>query len=137
MKMYNSPHALSDYLDTNFECSCGKNHYAALKYVSVGKNTLNDLPDILRGLGKVYPYLICDAITYSIAGSQAMEILKQAGINAKFHQLTHLNFDEATVGELLINKPAECDIAVAVGTGAINDMTRYFSFRLTAEFNKF
>lgn len=63
-----------------------------------------------------------------------MEILKQAGINAKFHQLTHLNFDEATVGELLINKPAECDIAVAVGTGAINDMTRYFSFRLGIPF---
>ena len=60
MKMYETPHALGDYLDTTFECSCGKNHYAALKYVSVGKDAVNDLPRILEGLGKQHPYLICD-----------------------------------------------------------------------------
>lgn len=63
-----------------------------------------------------------------------MEILTQAGISACLHVLTHTEFDEATLGELLIHKPADCDIAVAVGTGAINDMTRFFSFRLGIPF---
>lgn len=134
MKMYETPHSLSDYLDTTFECDCGKEHYAALKYVSVGKDAVNDLPRILEGLGKAHPYLICDEITYKIAGEKAMNILTAAGVDATLHQLTHLGFDEATVGELLINKPADCDIAVAVGTGAINDMTRFFSFRLGIPF---
>ena len=134
MNMYDKPHALGDYLDTTFECSCGRSHYAALKYVSVGENALTDLPRILEGLGKAHPYLICDAITYAIAGEKVMSILEQAGVDATLHQLTHLGFDEATVGELLINKPRGCDIAVAVGTGAINDMTRFFSFRLGIPF---
>lgn len=134
MKMYETPHALGDYLDTTFECSCGKHHYAALKYVSVGKDSVTDLPRILEGLGKKHPYLISDPITYQIAGGKCMEILKAAGIQGTIHQLQHTEFDEATVGELLINKPADRDIAVAVGSGAINDMTRFFSFRLGIPF---
>ena len=134
MKMYETPHALGDYLDTTFECDCGKNHYAALKYVSVDKDSVTDLPRILEGLGKKHPYLISDPITYQIAGGKCMEILKAAGIQGSIHQLQHTEFDEATVGELLISKPAGCDIAVAVGSGAINDMTRFFSFRLGIPF---
>ena len=81
MNMYETPHALSDYLDTAFTCSCGREHYAALKYVSIGKDALADLPRILAGLGKAHPYLICDEITWSIAGEKAMAILAQAGLS--------------------------------------------------------
>ena len=38
------------------------------------------------------------------------------------------------MGELTINMPKDCDLVVAVGTGAINDMTRYFSFKLDRPF---
>ena len=44
MKMYETPHALNDYLDTRFECDCGREHYASLKFVSVRKDALEDLP---------------------------------------------------------------------------------------------
>lgn len=133
-KMYETPHALGDYLDTEFVCSCGKTHYAALKYVSVRAGALADLPVVLQKLGKRHPYLIADSVTYGIAGGRCMEILKSTGIDATLHTLTHTEFDEATLGELVINKPAEVDIAVAVGTGAINDMTRYFSFKFGIPF---
>lgn len=63
-----------------------------------------------------------------------MEILRESGVKAGIHQLVHTKFDEATLGELLINCPADCDIAVAVGSGSINDMTRYFSFKLGLPF---
>lgn len=133
-KMYETPHALGDYLDTEFVCSCGKMHYAALKYVSVRAGALADLPVVLQKLGKRHPYLVADSVTYGIAGGRCMEILKSTGIDATLHTLTHTEFDEATLGELVINKPAEVDIAVAVGTGAINDMTRYFSFKFGIPF---
>jgi len=134
MKMYTEPHALNDYLDTTFECDCGRQHYASLKTVSIGKDALLDLPKIANGQGFKSLYLISDAITYDIAGKRCMEILSDAGIKASIVKLVHTGFDEATLGEILINMPADCDVAVAVGTGAINDMTRYFSFKMGIPF---
>ena len=134
MKMYETPHALNDYLDTRFECDCGREHYASLKFVSVRKNALEDLPVFAQKLNFKSLYLICDQITYDIAGNRCMEILSAAGVKASAVVLKHTGFDEATLGELLINMPDDCDLMVAVGTGAINDMTRYFSFRMHCPF---
>ena len=134
MKMYAEPHGLNDYLDTHFTCDCGKDHYASLKTVSVRKDALLDLPKIAKEQGFSSLYLVSDAITYDIAGKRCMEILADAGIKAEIIRLNHINFDEATLGELVINMPADCDVVVAVGTGAINDMVRCFSFKMGRPF---
>ena len=134
MKIYDTPHKLNDYLDTHFTCDCGKEHYASLKTVSIGKDALETIPQIVNDLGFKSLYLISDAITYDIAGKRTMEILEAAGIKAKVVTLTHTGFDEATVGELVINMPLDCDVVIAVGTGSINDMTRFFSHRMGRPF---
>ncbi|MCI2057380.1 MAG: sn-glycerol-1-phosphate dehydrogenase [Oscillibacter sp.] len=134
MEMYSQPHPLNDYLDRVFTCSCGREHYASLKFVSVRKDALDDLPVFAGKLGFQSLYLISDSITYNIAGKRCMEILEKAHIKAHILQLTHTDFDEATVGEVLIGMPDDCDLVVAVGTGAINDMTRYFSYRMGRPF---
>ena len=134
MKMYETPHGLNDYLDTRFECDCGREHYASLKFVSVRKDAMEDLPVFAKKLDYKSLYLICDKITYDIAGKRCMEILAAADVKASAVILNHTGFDEATLGELLINMPDDCDLCVAVGTGAINDMTRYFSFRMHKPF---
>ena len=134
MKMYTEPHKLNDYLNQKFECDCGHTHEAPLKKVLVSKDAIYELPAILKELGFAKPFLISDSITYKIAGEKCMDILKNAGINAEIIQLTHMGFDEATLGELVINMPADTDIVVAVGTGTINDMTRYFSFKMGRPF---
>ena len=134
MNMPNTPQGLNTYLDTTFTCDCGKEHYASLKYVSVRKDALEDLPVFAKELGFKSLYLISDKITYDIAGKRCMEILEAAGVKAHIVILGHTGFDEATVGEILINMPDDCDLVVAVGTGAINDMTRYFSFRMHRPF---
>ncbi len=129
MEMYNTPHSLNDYLNHTFTCSCGRTHSAPIKFVSVRENALQDLPKTVELLGCKSLYLICDPMTYGIAGEKCMQILKDANIKASIITLQHLGFDEATVGELLINMPMDCDLVVAVGTGSINDMTRFFSYR--------
>ncbi len=134
MDMPTEPQKLSEYLDRTFTCNCGKQHYAPLKAVSIRKDALEDLPACMRKLGFQHPYLICDSITYEIAGKQCVQVLSDAGLEATCHTLAHAAFDEATVGELLINMPANCDLCVAVGTGAINDMTRFFSHRMGRPF---
>ena len=134
MELYHTPHGLNDYLNRTFTCPCGKTHSAPLKYVSVRKDALSDLPKFVKELGFHSLYLVSDHITYGIAGQKCMDILAQAGIRAEIIQLTHLEFDEATMGELVIHMPQDCDLVVAVGTGTINDMTRYFSFKLGRPF---
>ena len=129
MKMPKKPMELNAYLDRSFTCDCGKEHYAALRAVRVGRNALNDLPDLVQSMGFKNLYLISDSITYGIAGEKCAEILNNSGIQHKIIQLSHLGFDEATLGELTIQMPIDCDLVVAVGTGSINDMTRYFSFK--------
>lgn len=134
MEMYIQPHPLNDYLDQHFTCNCGKEHYASLQAVRVGKDALNDLPVLVKEMGFQSLYLISDPITYGIAGEKCVSILKDAGVSHKIIQLSHMGFDEATLGELVIHMPADCDLVVAVGTGAINDMTRYFSFKMGRPF---
>ena len=72
MDMYEQPHPLNDYLDRVFTCSCGKEHYAPLKFVSVRKDALEDLPRFAQELGFKSLYLISDQITYEIAGKRCM-----------------------------------------------------------------
>ena len=129
MKMYDTPQPLDKYLDQHFQCACGKEHYAPLKMVKIGKNALRELPEAIQTLGYKNVFLIADNITYDIAGKACMDILEKSGIQAEIQVLRHVAFDEATVGELLIHMPMDCDLLIAVGTGTINDMTRFFSFR--------
>ena len=129
MKMYEKPHALNDYLDKKFECSCGKTHYAPLKAVYIGSGAIKEIASFLQEHGYQHPFLIADNVTYKIAGEACMKILGEFQIDAVIHVISHAGLDEATVGELLIDMPMETDILIAVGTGAINDMTRFFSFR--------
>ena len=64
--------------------------------------------------------------------STASTILKDAGIKAKAHVFKGKRFipDEKALGELMIDADRDCDLVVAVGTGSINDMCRFFSFQM-------
>lgn len=134
MEMPERPMELNAYLNQHFKCDCGREHYASLRAVRVGQGALHDLPTLVKLMGFQSLFLISDPVTYGIAGEPCANILKNAGIRHKIVQMSHLGFDEATLGELTIQMPMDCDLMVAVGTGAINDMTRYFSFKMGRPF---
>lgn len=134
MELPQKPVELNTYLNQHFTCSCGKEHYASLRAVRIGSGALRELPSLVKLMGFESLYLICDPITYEIAGAVCKQILDEAGIRSTVAQLMHTGFDEATLGELLIHMPADCDLMVAVGTGAINDMTRFFSYKMGRPF---
>ena len=134
MDLPKKPMELNAYLNQRFTCACGKEHYASLRAVRIGKGALNELPSLVKLMGFKSLYLISDSITYEIAGKKCVQILSDAGIRNEIIQLTRIAFDEATIGELMIKMPLDCDLMIAVGTGAINDMTRYFSHRMGRPF---
>lgn len=130
MKMYDIPQAIDKYLDEKLECSCGKTHYVPIKGVEVQSGAINKLPFYVNKFGYKHPYIICDEITYKIAAKKCEELLKENNISYSTVILRHLGFDEATLGEIVINMPVETDLMVAVGTGSITDMIRYTSYKL-------
>ena len=134
MELPQTPMELNTYLNQHFTCPCGKEHFASLRAVRIGKDALYELPNLVKLMGFESLYLVSDAITYEIAGKACRKILEDAGIRNHLIQLTHTGFDEATLGELTIQMPMDCDLVIAVGTGAINDMVRFFSYRMGRPF---
>lgn len=130
MKMPETPQNLEAYLNIPLKCSCGRTHYVPIKAVKIGPGAAGETAETVKSLGYKAPFILCDPITYKIAGKRIEDDFLAAGLKPTAHILTHLSFDEATLGEIVVNVPAECDLMVGVGTGSITDMTRYSSCRL-------
>lgn len=130
MKIYDTIHPLQDYLNIPLECSCGKTHFVPVKAVDIGAGAINRLPDYVKQFGYSYPFIVCDSITYEVAGKKCEQLLTGSGIRSCVHIIEHMSFDEATLGELVVSIPMDCDLVIGVGAGSVSDMTRYFSYKL-------
>lgn len=130
MKMYKTPQTVDKYLNVPLECDCGRTHFAPIKACCIGSGAINRLPDYVKEYGYKKPYILCDKITYQIAGAKCEKLLQEAGCEVKVLVIKHMGFDEATLGEIVINKPDDCDLMIGCGTGSITDMLRYSSFKL-------
>ena len=130
MNMYDTTQSIEKYLNVELKCSCGRTHFAPIKAVNIGPGALASLPGYVRDFGYRKPYILCDRITYDIAGRRCEELLRAAGFDPFTRVLTHLGFDEATLGEIVLNKPDDCDLMIGCGTGSITDMLRFSSFKL-------
>lgn len=127
---------LADYLGKPFKCSCGRTHSTGLEGCTVGAGVLTSLVDYVEKFGFKKVYVACDEITYGIAGEKVMNILHDANIDAKAHVFTGGRFipNEESLGKLMIDAPRDLDLVVAVGTGSINDMCRFFSYQMNVPY---
>lgn len=128
--MYTTPQPVSAYLDRPLKCSCGRTHYVPIKAVEIKPGAIEEAPKLIKQMGYTAPFILCDPITYKIAGARLEALLKDAEISCVVHILTHLSFDEATLGEIVVSIPKQTDLMIGVGTGSITDMTRFSSFKL-------
>ena len=71
MKMYDTPQSVEKYLDRELACSCGRTHYVPIKAVEVRPGAIEAVPELTEKLGYQKPYILCDQITYKIAGAKA------------------------------------------------------------------
>lgn len=127
---------LADYLGKPFKCSCGRTHSTGLEGCTVGAGVLTSLVDYVEKYGFKKVYVACDEITYGIAGEKVMNILHDANIDAKAHVFTGGRFipNEESLGKLMIDAPRDLDLVVAVETGSINDMCRFFSYQMNVPY---
>ena len=109
-------------------CSCGRRHETGLKFLRIGQGVVECVPEALRFLGRKKPFVVADANTWEAAGKKVTAILEKSGIPYASYVFPasrgHIEPDEAAVGSLCMAYDPSCDIALAVGSGVINDCCR-------------
>lgn len=125
-------YGINDLLNREFECRCGKKHSVKMKRVVIEKGALAKLPEVLRDFNFKKPFMVCDRNTYKAAGREVENILASSGINCRklvYERENDLVPDERAAGEFIIGMDNYPDVIVTVGTGVLNDLSKFMSKR--------
>ena len=113
-----------------FACGCDRQHSTApMQIIRLGSRVLEGLPDTVRKLGMGKPLLVADSNTWPAAGNRCMQLLKDAGIDARLHMLPfeRPEPDEAAVGSVVMAASRGADGIIAAGSGVISDICKVTS----------
>ncbi len=124
---------IADYLGREFECECGKKHSVDIEKIIIEKGALKKIPEILRNYIAKKIFMVADRNTYHAAGERVEQLLSDSGFAYKtmlYEREGDLVPDERAIGEFFINIEKDTDIILAVGSGVINDLSKYISARL-------
>lgn len=127
---------ISSLLHCKSTCVCGKPHTVKIKEIIVKEDAVAILPDIVKKYGFKKIFLVSDIHTRKVAGEKVEEILSQTGIPFSGYSFpdAELVADENAVGSLFTHFDPSCDLIMGIGAGTINDICRFFSFRLQKEY---
>lgn len=123
---------ISQWAGMKYSCACGKSHKVDIQAIRVGSGVIQELPGILRDLGASHIFLVTDNYTYEAAGRQVEQLLDQAGLayhKRVFQTETPLVPNEYALGSVLAAMTSQDDMLLAVGSGTLNDVTKYVSAR--------
>lgn len=120
------------------DCICGRDHKVDIRDVIIAKGALDNIQDIVQraSLG-TKAAIICDHNTYEAAGRRV-----ESSLSGLLDKITPciipgedpLIPDESALGKVLLALEPATDFLIAVGSGTINDITRYVSHKLSIPF---
>ena len=120
-------------LDTTFDCECGRSHKVPIKSIIYAEDAIERLPEVLGSLvsGRRI-VLVADKRTRAIAGERAKEALEQTGFSVLDIIIPDTNHGgpvcDDTTHAWLNDLMPPADIALAVGSGVVNDLTKWSAF---------
>ncbi len=124
------------YLQREIKCSCGKTHICDIEEILIEDNAIKKLPEILGRHSYQKLCVVCDVHTEKAAGFMVYEELEAAGYSFKkvVYQDEELVPDENALIYLFTEVPNDCDLIIAVGSGTINDLCRYVSYKMKIDY---
>jgi len=125
---------IRDFLKAKFTCNCGKRHRADIDDIVIEKEAITFLPSLINQYNFKKIFIIADANTYKVAGEITETVLQGNAFDLKkyiFEDEEHLIPDEKAIGKLLIQIPNDTDLILAIGSGTLNDLARYLSYKLS------
>ena len=139
---------LTDYINNKpYECSCGKTHRADIDEILIENGAVNETGAVAeRVITKNAPafdkavhsvFLLADENTYAAVGKKAEESARARGF--KINRLIlpgdrQVVPDEKTVFKVLHAIDSRDKFFIAAGSGTLNDMCRYLSFKLSVPY---
>jgi len=124
---------IRDFLKTKFTCNCGKEHRVDIDNIVIEKEAISFLPSLINQYNFKKIFIVADANTYKVAGEITEKALQGNGFDLKkyiFEDEEHLIPDEKAVGKLLIQITSDIDLILAIGSGTLNDLSKYLSYKL-------
>mgnify|MGYP001626325236 CR=1 FL=1 len=101
-----------------------------IKRILIDENILKEVPYVLKDLGaRKNITIICDQNTYKAAGKEVIEYLKDFDVTLCKFDKNHLIPDERSLGEIILRMDSQSEFLCAIGSGTINDLTRFVSFK--------
>jgi len=123
--------SIEEMTGLNYMCSCGKNHSVGIESIKVGNGVITQLPTVIKSYEGKKVFIIEDTHTYEVAGKKVEELLKNEFKVSKYvFKEQHLHPNELTLGRLLLEIPDGTSLIIAVGSGTINDISRFISAKL-------
>lgn len=110
-------------------CDCGMDHLCPIDHIEISGEMLSHLPAYCAGYQKIL--LVADQNTYGAAGAQVAAVLGEKIAQVKIFETGDgvLIPDEQAVAAVEAVLPDRCDLVLGVGSGVINDLCKYVSFR--------
>jgi len=128
------PTRLEALLPYSAECSCGRTHAVTTRWAVVRSGALDELPERLREVGTgLAVTLVADQRTRQVAGERCAALLGAAGHRVESCELAdgaggRPHADEAGLARVE-SALAAADVALAVGSGTVNDLAKLASYR--------
>ncbi|MGL4607288.1 MAG: sn-glycerol-1-phosphate dehydrogenase [Eubacteriaceae bacterium] len=132
--------SINELINTEFACQCGKNHIANIETIAIGKGAIKQLESIIDGQvlknGEIFNqskdtiFVVSDVNTHKVAGKMVFDQLKTQGYLVKEYVYPHgsMHAEDKYVDEMREHLPEDTQLIIAVGSGSLNDITRYVAF---------
>ena len=122
---------IEELAGSDFRCKCGHNHSVAIKNIFIGEESINRINELLSEFINKKIFIIQDTNTREAAGNVVEQLLKE-NFQIKIHTFTDspLIADEKALGRIIMEIPKDTAVIVAVGSGTINDLSRFASYKL-------
>jgi glycerol-1-phosphate dehydrogenase [NAD(P)+] len=123
------------YLQEQYNCSCGQTHSVPIEQVVVKETMLDDVLGFLSGKGVKRVLVVADTITYRVCGQDVYDAISGSEFKFDSHQYVFpqahdlLPDDEAIEAVRKQIRTCGTELAVAVGSGVINDIVRFATFQ--------
>lgn len=121
---------IENLIAKTINCECGKKHKSNVNNIYIKEKVIeNELVSFIKQNGYQKITLICDKKGFKVAGERVLSVISKLDIVVKAHVFNDDDLvpDEHSVGNLIMGAIPDSDIFLAVGSGVVNDLTRYAS----------
>lgn len=120
------------YLKRDIQCDCGHIHRCDIDTILIEEGALKKLPALLKENQYSHICILEDENTKKVLGDDVEELVKRIGYQVSVIMLPgeHLLPDETGIGSVFTEVPVDCDLILAVGSGTINDLAKFISYKV-------